>query len=514
MTSATTRSKSGMASIAGPLAFGVVGSLATLVFVSSVKAPLLWLELGVLFGLGLWFLLRDAGRQKFEFLSVKNCFIVVYLLEFGAGTISQMLGMNSMLPAIHTWGDQQTLVALAYCIVGLLCFGAAYYSRLGPAASSALPRFAEGGDVGRAAAMIALLSLASFASVYALMTHFGSIEYYLTHVEIIRATEFTGVGYLLYGVYLIPKAFLVCYGLSLSKRRFEVAALILFLSSIIVGVLAGLRAEMFEAIAYAFLVRHYSGFKIQLGPKILAAAMAAYLASSVYVLYRIHPADTVSRQLAVTADAISHGELTKGDALAVFARFNGLASVVRVLDRLPEVGHTWGKDNLIDLITMPIPRFLWPNKPLPAPVKFNQEFYPEIPYEMTSTGAAAATTSVGELTWMFGLPGVMGGLFLIGLYCRAIGHYLATARSAPVAVLASLSSFYALLMNEMFELQVIQFLIYGGLLVFVMRWVYPVDKATIRLAPARRAVTRNPFTTERTRRPSRQNEGKLPANSV
>lgn len=515
MTSVTAPSKSWIALIAGPLGFGVVGALATLAFVNSTDAPLLWLEIVVLFGLGLWFMIRGAGAQKSEFVSVKNCFIAVYLLEFGVGTISQMLGVRSMLPANHQWGDQLTLLALAYCIVGLLCFGFGYYCRLGPAASLALPRFGEVGHVGRAAAVVALLSLVSFSSVYALITRFGSIEYYLTHIENIRAAEFSGVGYLLFGVYLIPKAFLVCYALSLSKRRFEGLALILFLSSVTVGVLAGMRAAMFESIAYAFLVRHYSGFKIRLGPKILAAAMATYLASSIYVVYRLHPANTLSQQFSVTGDAIAQGELTQGGPFDVFARFSGLVSVTRVLDRLPEVGHNWGKDHLIDLFTMPVPRVLWRSKPFPAGVKFDQEFYPDlVPYEYSSTGAAAATTTVGELCWMFGLPGVMGGLFLIGLYCRAIGHYLAATRSAPVVVLASLSSIYALLMNEMFSLQVIQFLINGGLLVFMMKWVYPVPKASNRLAQRRRAATRNAFAAESTLRPNRRDEGKLPANSI
>lgn len=105
----------------------------------------------------------------------------------------------------------------------------------------------------------------------------------------------------------------------------------------------------------------------------------------------------------------SSGDLTAFDVLTKILR--------EVPGTLPyQSGHT-----LLGILTQPIPRLLWPDKPLPTETVVNRALFAES--GPVRIGSGWAWTMPGGFHIEFGLAGVLLGMFLFGVLCRTLWVY-------------------------------------------------------------------------------------------
>jgi len=92
-----------------------------------------------------------------------------------------------------------------------------------------------------------------------------------------------------------------------------------------------------------------------------------------------------------------------------------------------------GLDPIIQSITMPIPREIWPGKPSGDYLDKIVGLYDRI---NPIAGLGVAITNFGEYYLMYGYTGVVIGSFLLGLLLKSIWNWFLKNRSNPFAIIA------------------------------------------------------------------------------
>ena len=86
----------------------------------------------------------------------------------------------------------------------------------------------------------------------------------------------------------------------------------------------------------------------------------------------------------------------------------------------------------LHLLIYPIPRFIWHSKPSPIGTGiFTEVFFPGEYF----AGVTKGVTLPGELYLNFGILGIVGGMFLFGIFLRGLDKYIKLNRSNPKAIL-------------------------------------------------------------------------------
>ncbi len=98
-------------------------------------------------------------------------------------------------------------------------------------------------------------------------------------------------------------------------------------------------------------------------------------------------------------------------------------------EQVPDVFEHIGFDPIIQSVTMPIPRVLWPGKPAGDYIEIYQGLYGEIVF-----GIGVAVLNVGEYYLAFGWAGVIIGSFLIGFFYGKLWNWFKRNRTDPVAI--------------------------------------------------------------------------------
>jgi hypothetical protein len=108
------------------------------------------------------------------------------------------------------------------------------------------------------------------------------------------------------------------------------------------------------------------------------------------------------------------------------AMVNSVAAVARDVGR--DVPYEKGK-TLVEPLLSFVPRALWPDKPALDQLYFGEQFRVT---SVLARDSSIARSVVGELLWNFDLPGVVVGMFLIGLGMRYLYRRYGEGRLDPV----------------------------------------------------------------------------------
>lgn len=112
------------------------------------------------------------------------------------------------------------------------------------------------------------------------------------------------------------------------------------------------------------------------------------------------------------------------DELAL--RSLGLRGTTAVLGRVPQdVNYIYGS-SYVALLTLPVPRKLWPGKPVQVGGRMGEAFF--------SSTAGMPPGVIGEAYWNFGLLGVPLVFFAFGMFHRWLGKFMLAYRGEPVAM--------------------------------------------------------------------------------
>jgi O-antigen polysaccharide polymerase Wzy-like protein len=118
-----------------------------------------------------------------------------------------------------------------------------------------------------------------------------------------------------------------------------------------------------------------------------------------------------------------------------------LAAAVQVIPK--KLPYTYGRTILDDLVTRPIPRALWSDKPRPAREKLISFLWP---VERRSGGINPEFSVLLYFFWDFGVAGVMVGMLLFGFATRFLFEYFCKHRySLSVQVLYSLTLWFVVI---------------------------------------------------------------------
>jgi hypothetical protein len=103
------------------------------------------------------------------------------------------------------------------------------------------------------------------------------------------------------------------------------------------------------------------------------------------------------------------------------------------LSRIPsKLRYTYGRTIFGDLVSRPIPRALWSDKPEPPRDKLIRSLWP---VERKKGGINPEFSVLLYFFWDFGIPGVVVGMLLFGVAARTLFEYLRTFRHLTAAQL-------------------------------------------------------------------------------
>ncbi len=418
-------------------------------FTATLDHPVLWVEAAVLLFMGGAPILWEWHKGKFDVFNVKNAFVLYYCLQFGAYTIYLLVvGGDIHIGSVSQSYDSLRL-ALLYAICGLFVFQVGYYSRIGTTLGVLLPPWKVRISYGKYLIILFGLVVTGLVAFVLLAYSQGGLVFLVTHIDEIRTQKLWGLGPFFYGLNLISIAFLLSYAVALVHGHTRWLPAVLFCFSLFVSFAGAFRHMMFYTVVYALVLRHYLRASFQIRRLALIAVVVLF-ANVLYVTYRVGRPQELTDAPSEIAHVFERKGYTRATMDALFPRFHGTGSLARIVEKVPVVGHQWGKYFVSDLLYFPIPRALWPEKPVSSGIQFNRLFYNDIiPREETS---AVVPTLLGELYWMFGLPGILAGMCFSGASCRALYCYLVANRSLATVVLYSVGFWGLVLANETLSL--------------------------------------------------------------
>ena len=196
-------------------------------------------------------------------------------------------------------------------------------------------------------------------------------------------------------------------------RRLQRLAFYLFfaVSLSLVGLLGNKSTLLATFIAVA-IIHNRSRVKVSFG-KVLAGASAAIVGLTTYAIFTREYLVTGALQ---SIERLDVANLTTAVQVELGGNFIQLQTLSFLIDGMGQrLDWQLGKTPL-SLLTMPVPRSIWPDKPLPATGPFTSAFFPGL-YE--GSGTTIPPGIIGEMYMNFGSVGVVVGMFLFGtLYGR------------------------------------------------------------------------------------------------
>jgi len=255
-----------------------------------------------------------------------------------------------------------------------------------------------------------------------------------------RLRTFAGLNYLFSAINLLLSAAIVWWGCELRQGRrgnwrfWSYAAAALALNA-----LQGNKSTIFifvlaMTMMYHVLYRPIRARTILLGAAGLFAVLMVYgLIAREYL--------AVGNFVTIDPEKLTSEDLSQAVDRELGGNFLQLQTLTVLVDRMPEELPYQHGLTLISLLTMPVPRWLWPDKPLTAPGVFTMAFWPE---RWLDEGSTMPPGLVGELYMNFAWAGVAAGMYLFG---RAYAHAEKRIREKPGNV--PRATLYALLIALM-----------------------------------------------------------------
>lgn len=328
---------------------------------------------------------------------------------------------------------QALLPAVLIILLGLTSFTVGYSFHVRPFSLGRL-RFLrqDSWSVPRLTLVVVVLSLVSFVAIFLYTRRLGISITSLSDLSAKRRLivegaaefQFASLGYYLWGAELLSYVFYVLFAILMFSKRKLISPLGMF--TLLTGALAvafpiitSSRTEVLLPLIYALMMWHYLRQKIS--PWMLFGVTGMLLSALV---------------LLGALRAIGQGNVER------ITEYVGLESVLgsrhwldisktaHILQAIPEkLDYEYGA-TLMTWLVAPIPRTLWPEKPIIRSGQvIGQVIYPG---QFVKTGVPPGF--IGELYWNFGVFGVIAGMFYLGLglkvLYRTFASYLTTSKNA------------------------------------------------------------------------------------
>jgi len=389
----------------------------------SPQESLLWARIAllILFAVSLLPMIWELRTGHFDPLNLKNLFVLYVLLQFGANAIAFLFfGEEDPLLLSSTTNSGAYAAVLGLAGLGILSFYIGYYARIGDAIARKLPEPAKW-QVKRLRFIVPGIWLVAGLSLLLLFRGAGGVSAYLSNREWYRSVGLVGLGYLQYPATGLVQ--MVCLALLLvtSRKRVsgatELFSLALFGVSLIPAYLIGFRSMLVFPLLQLAAIWHYT--RQRLG--VLTVLMLVLLLVVGMVVY-----GASSRGLGAVP-ALS--DLAGQSLGQVFLRSRGVDVTAVIVSDLAVTGDfQYGWRSLIEVVTVLLPRQVFPFKITPISIRFARTFFEDYFYRRdwiySDTIGGVSPTVVGEFYWNFGLLGVLLGMGILGVLSRVVYKYM------------------------------------------------------------------------------------------
>ena len=409
--------------------------IATIVVIyeSKVGAFLLPAALAILIALiMLGAIIRRVRRNGFDPLEPIYAVFLSFLVGYIARSLYIAAGHYETMAAFDVeTGNYYLVRALLVVLFGVAAFVIGYGSGWGEKYANKLPKFSEHIDPQRMKLITFVFTVVGLFSFYLLVQQSGGLGLTITDISRKRTAS---TEYIKNGAYLLFAAAVFRYILVLHGDKVRLLWLHLLVASMVPFVTSS-RSNLILWWLIIAVLYHY-------GRKRLPLRFMATLVPVVLLVY--------SLMLGLRTSAYS-SEVNLSDFLDIeqaivtaiggrdFADINTVAHIVRTI---PERYPLQYERTFLIFITRPIPRALWPAKPVNFGAFVSQELYGR-----PASFGIIPPSLIGELYASFHLPGVVAGMFIFGISLRIAYTYLINNLSS-----LSVVTYYAAILFSTFKL--------------------------------------------------------------
>lgn len=384
-------------------------------------------------------LLQRWVTGSFDLFEPLMAFLAIYGLLFFARPIATLIEEEFV---VFGYDIEQAIPSLlTVALIGLACFHLGYFlswgerlgRRLPPLPSELRPR----PMLVYALALIGagLLLLATF--IYSSGGVSALQELMRGRTEVNAQFFEASNQYISQGVYLLIPASLIVLitGVSKNRRAMILFALAVMLVIVMVSFPLGARRWLLILVGSAFTLMY---LRTDTRPRLLpliVVSLVVFFGGITFV--RDARVAWFRESAGLTSIATeSFTDPTYGLRRVVLGPDTMPAVALAVeLTAVPDaVGYRYGTALLPDLAFSPIPRNLWPGKPLTAIDELRASLWGE-PCNAAPGGTCLDLTLLGDFYLDLGIPGVAGGMFLLGLALRALYSYYRANRDNPAVLL-------------------------------------------------------------------------------
>jgi hypothetical protein len=189
-------------------------------------------------------------------------------------------------------------------------------------------------------------------------------------------------------------------------------------------VASGSRGGVIYPMLLAFMVWMFRERKIPVARGAVLLAMGLTMLGALGAVRHSTWSGRVDWRAAFTSGPDAAGRDGATDELA--ARSLALRGTTAVLGRVPnDVSYLYGS-SYVALLTLPVPRKLWPGKPVQVGGRMGQTFF--------NVQAGMPPGIIGEAYWNFGLLGIPLVFFAFGMFHRWLARFMLAYRGEPVAM--------------------------------------------------------------------------------
>lgn len=451
---------------------GVMGTIALLPDTSTGITIALVIVLGAVCSLST---IIDRLGGRFNLFEIVHLICYVAFIDYGASSLYLLYDPTAAY-------DRQIFpylnVSLLLCIVGISAMLYGYYlsRRLGGRRESIT--MSAGG-----VAWIAILFAIGLA---------GHLGFLVSTGRVLAGVKVGGLVSVL--TQLIPflylSYFLLVYLVASGKASAGQKAFLMFvavpLTMVLIYIFIGNKTICLTVLGLPVIGFYYGKGRLPRMSVVALILIAVFVVFPLYNSYRnVHGDYSSEEKLSKAVDTLSDlsAESYAEQSLAVvgkrMALINSVAVVVRETGKT--VDYQYGSTIYLTLLSLAIPRFVWPDKPEIAIGRvFAREFH-ILPRWNDVTWVS--TSLVGEWYWNFGIAGVIGGMFLTGIGFQVLFRKLGEGGEQSPFRLAAYVSVLPIIMNFEGNMagwigSTVRSLILYAVIYWVLRaqrWIVPVS---------------------------------------
>lgn len=350
---------------------------------------------------------EKANKRALDPFSPLLIFSFFYLLLFGFRSLDLLTFRQSVIQ-----DDQRYYIyALVYAILGLHFFYIGYFSKLGTLLFKNIKPVPKKWSNARFKIMLISYTLLSLFSFIIILKLSGGTSYYFRNIRDAMVSITAGKTIFFMLVLLIKIPLLIWFCSLVDRRRFSFSFLLYAGLAAFLLISLGERGHFISLLVSMMVCYNYLNKKVRL---VSIFSVLLVLLSFLVILGQYR--DFTERNYRIKKAGFNVRIGIAATYNYFIGHFDQLRHVKDVIKHVPDnLDFQYGK-TFANLLVKPIPSAIWEGKPRGAGKIITESLYPKA----QSLNVRIAPSLLGELYLNFHLAGVIAGMFLFGVFCKAL----------------------------------------------------------------------------------------------